>query len=115
MRFFLQKKIVAPSQSHERTVPKAKPTCQRRRKPWRKDFVRTCTVCSCVAETEMGVSMGNPQNGWLIMASPMKMDDFEVLIGTPISGNFQIYLPTPNAPCMVYLPTKLGDLWGTCW
>lgn len=23
--------------------------------------------------------------------------------------------PYPNAPCILYLPTNLGDLWGKCW
>ena len=41
--------------------------------------------------------------------------------GRPISPfwlGLYLYIivsPFPNAPCIVYLPTKLGDLWGKCW
>jgi len=31
------------------------------------------------------------------------------LVGIEIKVHF------PNAPCTVYLPTKLGDLWAKCW
>ena len=65
-----------------------------------------------IGESEARRGLRAQRHGVTKLAQPDAVGD----VGTDtLMVKICSWFPCPHAPCMVYLPTKLGHFWGKCW